>query len=95
MPESTVHAFVDRFQVPWHCGYGAHEAIDRLGALKHDSTIRGYEVQPTLWLIDSQGAVRWCDGQARMRHQGTKSQLAVLEEQIERALASDHKATGE
>ena len=90
-PEASVQQFVDQHAVPWSCGYGAQSTIARLGAFKRDSKIPGYEVMPTLFLIDADSTVRWCDGQARMLHGDPGPQLGNLEEQIERALTADER----
>jgi hypothetical protein len=73
-------AFVERFEVPWPCGYGAGlGALARFGAYSTDRMSGGYnpgqEVSPTLYLIGPDGRVVWHDGQARPRHRAAPAEV--------------------
>ena len=89
MPEDGTQIFVDRFAVPWPCGYGAKETIGRFGAYKIHNIQWGYETKPTLFLVDARGVVRWCDNQGRTLHGDPAAYVRNLEEQIEQILAAD------
>ena len=87
--------FVESFDVPWPCGYGAELAtIAEFGAYSSERMSAnynpGYEVTPTIYLADSTGRVLWHDGQARPRHLKKPRELtAELRTEIEKALRGE------
>ncbi|AMV25101.1 thiol-disulfide oxidoreductase [Gemmata sp. SH-PL17] len=93
----SVEEFVSSLDVPWPAGYGADlESIAALGAYssaRMGATYNpGYEVSPTLYLLDANGRVLWHDDQARPRH--TKDAPTIVEDlvaEIERALGPGPK----
>ena len=89
MNQSATEMFVDSFDVPWSCGYGADlPTLAAFGAYQRDRT--GYEVQPTIYLADAEGRVLWHDGQARPRHQKDAAKIVTeLNSEIERALRGE------
>ncbi len=86
-------AFVEQFDIPWPCGYGAQmEVLARFGAYSTQrmggSYNPGQEVSPTLYLIGPTGRVVWHDDQARPRHRGTPADMVrEVEAEIEAVLA--------
>jgi thiol-disulfide isomerase/thioredoxin len=89
MPRVSTEDFVRSFAVPWPCAYGAtNQTLARFGAFNPDSTMHGYEVKLTFYLVGADERVLWNDGSARQRHQSPDLVLRELEDQIERALAA-------
>src|SRR5262249_48146767 len=79
----------------WPCGYAAKsETIARFGAFNRAQVMPAYAVNPTLYLIGSDGLIRWGDRQARLRHEAGPV-LRELEAGSERALAAPRPGGGE
>jgi thiol-disulfide isomerase/thioredoxin len=88
MPENSVQEFVTAHGVLWPAGYGASPAtIARFGAYNQGAAIPGYEVAPTLYIIDADGKVLWSDGQGRYRHEDPDALIRRLETALEEQLA--------
>jgi hypothetical protein len=88
MDKETVKVFVSQFSIPWPCGYAAtNQTIAQFGAFNNAQKIPGYELNPTLYLLGSNGRILWSDRQARLRHKDPDPLLLELETEIERALA--------
>jgi hypothetical protein len=86
MPEESARAFEQEFSIPWPSGYGATmKTVASFGALAPGAP-RGYEVMPTLYVIASDGLIRWSDRRSRTRHEDHGPLLKELETEIERAL---------
>lgn len=82
--ESTVRGLVERFSVPWPHGYGvATDDIRDLGVLNDEMPGAWYAVKPTLYLLNQDLEVLWCDGQMRMAHEAPEATVAALEQAIE------------
>jgi peroxiredoxin len=82
IPRRKVEEFVATFDIPWACGYGASmEQLARFGAynaaLRSAKAKSATEIQPTTFLIDSDGRVLWHDDQARPRHRLTAGEWAA------------------
>jgi hypothetical protein len=92
-PRARAEEFVATSSAPWPCGYGVSlEQIARWGAYSAEflsaGRNTGYQVRPTLYLLDASGRVLWCDGQARPRHLGDAAELLRrLEGALDLALA--------
>jgi thiol-disulfide isomerase/thioredoxin len=88
MGRRPVTAFVEQFAVPWPSGYGAPaETVVALGAGSGMST-PGYGVAPTVYLVGTDGRVRWTDNQGRFHHAASEAWGRELEAAIEAALAA-------
>jgi hypothetical protein len=93
-PQDQARSFVDRFAIPWPCGYEvAMKEIARWGAYSRTRMTSiynpGYAVSPTLFLLSSEGRVLWCDDQMRPRHTGDPQELLrQLDSAINAALKS-------
>jgi hypothetical protein len=87
MSAEAVEQFVVKFSIPWPSGYGATlQTIAAFGALNGAGRIPGYEVAPTLYLVGSDGRIRWSDRSARQKHLSTDTILADLDKAIAQAL---------
>lgn len=92
LPRKTVAAFVDEFDIPWPCGYGASmEELARFGAYnpqrRSAKANPATEIQPTTFILDRDGRVLWHDNQDRPRHRLTTEEwLKKLDAAIERHL---------
>jgi thiol-disulfide isomerase/thioredoxin len=88
-PQVVVESYVEDFQARWPHGYGASlEMIDALGARETGQPTPGYDVRPTLYVVDGNGKVLWCDEHLRYLHQPPELIQAALEQALEKALAA-------
>lgn len=88
MPEASARDFVTAHKVPWSAGFSVPPAtVARFGAYNHAAMIPGYEVAPTLYLVDGDGKVLWCDDQGRYTHEEPEKLLKRLEAALEEQLA--------
>lgn len=94
MPREGVQQFVDTFEIPWPCAYEAtSETFAKYGAFNWKNKLKGYEVNPTFYLVGPDSRVLWNDGQERLKHlQRFEFMMPRIEEQLERALANSAPA---
>jgi len=79
-PRQVVESFFKTHQIPWANGYGAtRKTISSLGAGNPDmGMVPGYEVKPTLYVVDGDGRVLWCDNNhSRMDHDDKDKQKLI------------------
>lgn len=87
MNREAAEAFAQEFAVPWPSGYGlTREGVMALGAGSGQPTA-GYEVAPVLYLVGSDGRVRWGDNQDRLHHLSPEQWERELDAAISTALA--------
>jgi hypothetical protein len=86
---SANESFVESFDIPWPCGYGARmEDVVEYGA--YDPHRPTFEVLPTIYIMDSAGHILWDDNHARPRHRmGPESLMEELSSAIENALQAE------
>jgi thiol-disulfide isomerase/thioredoxin len=69
LDQAAVTGFVSRFGVTWPSGYGVTIPTFAAYGARHTAIpVRGYDVFPTLYVLNPDGTVRWCDQRARARH---------------------------
>jgi thiol-disulfide isomerase/thioredoxin len=84
-----VEHHVRKFSVPWPNGYGV--TPEMVAALGVGSGMPGpidYEVAPTLYLVSTDGLVRWVDGRGRARHMNPQEWAKGVDAAIADALES-------
>lgn len=84
--------FVRSHSVPWPNGYGA--PVEVIAALGLSSGMPGpseYEVAPTLYLVGTDGRVRWTDARGRMQHKEPVEWERTVDAAIADALAAPAK----
>jgi len=91
--QKQVEMFADQSQIKWSCGYGASlESLSQFGAYTSkwmtETYNPGYEVQPTIYVVDADGRILWHDNQARPLHLKLPEEVVQdLESELERLLA--------
>jgi len=86
--ETSTRPFLENQSMDWSSAYGADlESLARLGAFNEEVKIPGYEVKPTLIIINRAGNIVWTDNHARYRHQEPEITSRELDLAIEKALA--------
>lgn len=89
MPAGSAETFVAEFGIPWPSGHGtSRRFLASIGCLNTSQTMPGYEVVPTLFLLDGRGRVLWNDAQGRFRHRPESEILADLKQAITTALTT-------
>lgn len=72
--------FVHDYRVPWPSGFGAdRREIASLGAANDNVPVPGYDVKPTLYVVDGAGRVLWCDEHVRMDHYDRSKRKLISE----------------
>lgn len=93
MPAGSAQTFTTEFGIPWPSGHGtSRRFLASIGCLNTGQSIPGYEVVPTLFLLDRNGRVLWNDGRARFRHRPASEIVRDLEQAITRGLLEPKKA---
>ena len=89
-PKARVQSYVDKFKVPWPCGFGATiELMEAFGAVNHMGVGTDEKVIPTLYVIGRDGRICWSDARSRYNHQDVEMTMRNLSAAIEQALSAD------
>lgn len=89
--KESVSRFVRTQNMSWPSGYGANiNTIAKSGCYNSFATVPGYEIHPTVYLVDSRGRVLWNDLSGRTGHDDEKKMKwhAALEAAIVKHLPS-------
>lgn len=85
--ELTARPFLEEHQVTWPAAYAVDLRFIRLlDAINETSPIPGYEVKPTILILDRTGKIIWSDNHARFRHQEPEKTAQEVDEAIAKAL---------
>lgn len=76
----------------WPSGFGAVETLKPFRCLFNDVTY-GLAVHPTIYVIDSEGRILWCDGGMREQHADAAEVERKVREALDAALSQLHAAT--
>lgn len=87
MPRGSAEALVGEFSLPWPNGYGMSAAAVKAFGLNSGMPMPGYEIAPTVYLVGTDGRVRWADSQGRYKHTAPAAWGRQLDEAIAAALA--------
>jgi hypothetical protein len=91
MSKQMAEEFVKEFSIPWPNGYSlTSEELVLLG-VKSGVSMPGYELVPSVYVVGTDGRVRWCDNQGRFRHKEPTIWAKELEQAVELALAESKK----
>jgi thiol-disulfide isomerase/thioredoxin len=88
MPRVSAEGIARNYSIPWAIGYRTSPATLTALGVGSGMTGPGYDVAPTLYLVGSDGRVRWSDGQGRFRHTPPKEWARQLDQAIEAALGA-------
>lgn len=87
--QESVTTFVQNFKIPWSNGYGmSRDTLATLGASNGGPAMAGYEAIPTLYLLDADRRVLWCDQQQRYHHNNVSALIQELRQEIDKALSA-------
>jgi thiol-disulfide isomerase/thioredoxin len=87
MSRTTVESYVQQFGITWPNGYGASiSTFAAYGAYHNAVLVPGYEVTPTIYLLNPDGTVRWSDQRARFRHVKAADLAPELASQLDELL---------
>lgn len=85
--ESSTRPFMEQNEISWPSAYGVDlNYFGLLDAINKESAIMGYEVKPTILLLDRKGKIIWSDNHARYLHQAPEKTTNDLDEAIGKAL---------
>lgn len=85
--ESSTRPFMEQNEISWPSAYGVDlNYFGLLDAINKESAIMGYEVKPTILLLDRKGKIIWSDNHARYLHQDPEKTNKDLDEAIGKAL---------
>jgi hypothetical protein len=85
--QQIIKAFVKKNSIPWPCGYGAKRSVmaswGTASDLPDNYPLGFIEPMPTIYVVGSNGVIRWHDKQARYGH----CDPADMERDLENAVA--------
>jgi|GEM_PF-700587 len=85
--ELSTRPFIEEQEITWPAAYGVDlKFVRMLDAINETSPIPGYEIKPTLLILDRAGKIVWSDNHARFRHHEPEKTAAELDEAIAKAL---------
>jgi hypothetical protein len=87
-PRTAVESHLAAESIPYPSGYDVpRETIDAFGVGETLTVpVTGYEIAPTLYLIGSDGRVKWTDKSARFNHKEPREIAGDLDAAIAREL---------